>query len=233
MNKVVNIFTLGFLFLFSFLVVGNYEDIGISVYEIDQIKFLKEISIGIIVVVALLGFIRIKRRWVGVKDIKAFNKFEYVSPLSKKAKTMVVMFGVMEIVFLSFFVALFLKELPLDIDHLLLPMMGILLLLILEIIAFTLYSFNAKNVNIIGINKNLITYFDREIHIVFFDGLQRISIYQNRLHFKYKLDLNIFVELDFVPKENLLTFKAELEKVLLAKGVFIDDSYRLLGQEEH
>ncbi len=230
MNKVINIFSLILLFLFSFLAIGNIEDIGISVYEINDIKFLREICLGLILVIGLFGWLRIQRRWTGIKDIKSFNKFVYKTPLSKKAKAMVVMFSAMELIFLSFFVGLFVKELPFDVDQVLLPIIVVLVIIIVEIIIFTVYAFKSKNILIMGVNKNLIAFFDREIHIVYFDGLQRISVYQNRLHFKYKLDLNIFVEIDYIPQENLIDFKKSLESVLLKKEVFIDDSFRELGQ---
>ena len=229
MNKVINIFSLVLLFLFSFLAVGNYEDIGISVYEINDIKYLKEICFGLTVVIGLFGLLRIQRRWTGIKDIKSFKKFIYKTPLSKKGKALIIMFSVMEIIFLSFFVGLFIKELHLDVDNYLKPIIAVLLIIIAEIFFFTLYALNSKDVLIMGVNKNLVAFFDREIHIIYFDGLQRISIYQNRLHFKYKLDLNIFVEIDYIPKENLLDFKQNLETVLLKKNVFIDDSFRELG----
>jgi len=229
MNKVINIFSLVLLFLFSFLAIGNYEDIGISVYEINDIKYLKEICFGLIVVIGLFGLLRIQRRWTGIKDIKSFKKFVYKTPLSKKAKALMAMFSVMEIIFLSFFIGLFIKELHLDINNYLTPMIVALLMIIAEIIIFTIYVFKSKNVLIMGVNTNLIAFFDREIHIVYFDGLQRISVYQNRLHFKYKLDLNVFVELDYIPQENLLEFKQNLENVLLKKDVFIDNSFRELG----
>jgi hypothetical protein len=228
MNKVINIFSLVLLFLFSFLAIGNYEDIGISVYEINDIKYLKEICFGLIIVIGLFGLLRIQRRWTGIKDIKSFKKFAYKTPLSKKAKALVVMFSVMEIIFLSFFIGLFIKELHLDVYNYLTPMIIVLLIIIIEIIFFTIYVFNAKDVLIMGVNKNLIAFFDREIHIVYFDGLQRISIYQNRLHFKYKLDLNVFVEIDYIPQENLLDFKQALENVLAKKKIFIDNSFQEL-----
>jgi len=230
MNKVINILSVSILFLFTFLAVGNIEDIGISVYEINQIKFLKEICYGIIVVITLLALLRIQRRWVGIKDIKSFKKFIYKTPLSKKAKTLALVFSVMEIIFLSFFIAIYFKELSHDVDFLLLPIIIVLLIIVLEITLFTTIALKSKNIMIMGVNQNLIAFFDREIHIVYFDGLQRISIYQNRLHFKYKLDLNVFVEIDYIPKDNLLEFKKHLEQVLLAKNVFIDDSFRELAQ---
>lgn len=199
-----------------------------SVYEINDIKYLKEICFGLIVVTGLFGLLRIQRRWTGIKDIKKFKKFVYKTPLSKKAKALIIMFSSMEIIFLSFFIGLFLKELHLDINNYLTPMIMVLSIIIAEIIIFTIYAFKSKNVLIMGVNTNLIAFFDREIHIVYFDGLQRISVYQNRLHFKYKLDLNIFVELDYIPQKNLLEFKQNLESVLQKKDVFIEDSFREL-----
>jgi hypothetical protein len=228
MNKVVNLFTLGLLFLFTFLAVGTYEDLSLSVYEVNQIKFINEICYGIIFTITLLGILRIKRRWVAIKDIKAFKKFIYISPLSKKAKLMALMFYLLEIIFLSFFIGVFVKELHLDVDGLITPMLIIVSLLVLEILIAAIYTLTSKNVMIIGVNKNLVAFFDREIHVIYFDGLQRISIYQNMFHFKYKLDLNRFIEVDYIPKENLMAFKNALENVLKDKNVFIDETFRQL-----
>jgi hypothetical protein len=47
-------------------------------------------------------------------------------------------------------------------------------------------------------------------------------------HFKYKLDLNRFIEVDYIPKENLMAFKNALENVLKDKNVFIDETFRQL-----
>jgi hypothetical protein len=108
-------------------------------------------------------------------------------------------------------------------------MFAVLALFITETIIFLVKYRTETTTFKIGVNENLVAYFDREMYIYYFDGLQQISVYQNRLHFKYKLELHMFMELDLIPEDELLNFKAALTEVLQNKDIFFDESYRELG----
>jgi hypothetical protein len=226
MNKVINILTFAFLFFYSFFTIGWFYDLNFSVYHVKAIPYLVQIIYGLNIIVLLLGILRIKRRWEGLKDVNAFTKFVYSTSTSKKSTFYSNIFFGVEVIFLTFFLLTFFKVSVLDDDNVLFPMYLVLAFLILESLVF-IYKVNFKRESFkIGINKNLLAYFEREIHIFYFDGLQRISVYQNRLHFQYKKDLSLFLELDIVPKNELESFLNSLETVLTERGVYIDESYR-------
>lgn len=229
MNKVVNSLTILLLLAYAFFAFGSINDLTFSVYSLRTMPFLDEIVHGLTAVILFLGLIRIKRRWEGVRDIKAFKKFNFSTPLSSTVKGMGTMFFLVEIIFLTFFVLLGLNTQLMDTGTLLFPMFGVLALFITETIIFLVKYRTEKSTFKIGVNENLVAYFDREMYIYYFDGLQQISVYQNRLHFKYKLELHMFMELDLIPEDQLLPFKAALTEVLQNKDVFFDESYRELG----
>jgi len=229
MNKVVNSMSLVFLILYAFFAFGSINDLNFSVYQLSSMPFLKPIIYGLVAIVFLLGLIRIKRRWVGLSDMKSFNKFIYSTRLSKRSIGMSTMFMIAEIIFMIFFVALSLNTQKMDNGTILFPMMGVLGFFILESIVYLFKLRTDENIKI-GVNKNLVAYFDREMKIFYFDGLQQISIYQNRIHFEYKLDLHMFLEIDIIPEEELLNFKNALTSQLLDKNIFFDESYRELGE---
>lgn len=223
-------FSLVVLLIWSFFAIGSINDLNFSVYSIRSIPFLTQIIFALTGVVFLLGIIRIKRRWEAIRDIKAFSKFIYTTRLSKKSINLSTIFFIAELFFMGFFVFMSVNAQQMDNGTLLLPMFATLGFLILETLVF-LFKFRADKDIKIGVNKNLVAYCDREMHIYYFDGLQQISVYQNRLHFKYKKDLHMFLELDIIPEEELSNFKAALDSVLQDKPMFFDESYRELAVE--
>ena len=229
MNKVVNSISILLLLAYAFFAFGSINDLGISVYMLRTMPFLNEIIHGLTILILFLGLIRVKRRWEGVRDIKAFKKFNFSTPLSRSVKGMGTMFFLVEIIFMTFFVLLGLNSQLLDQGTILFPMFAVLGVFITETIIFLIKYRTEKSTFKIGVNENLVAYFDREMYIYYFDGLQQISVYQNRLHFKYKLELHMFMELDLIPEEELLNFKAALSEVLKEKDVFFDESYREMG----
>jgi len=107
-------------------------------------------------------------------------------------------------------------------------MFGILIFFVLETIIFMVKLNTSENIKI-GVTSNLIAYFDREINIYYFGGLQQVAVYQNRLHLKYRDELHMFVELDIIPEGELLNFKNAVYNVLKEKDIFFDESFRELG----
>ena len=228
MNKVVNSMSLVFLILYAFFAFGSINDLNFSVYQLKELPFLTPIIYGLNVIIFLLGVLRIKRRWTGLSDIKSFTKFTYSTKLSKKAITLATVFFIAEVVFMVFFLFLAVDSQKLDKGTILLPMFGVLIFFVLESLVFMVKLHTSKNIKI-GVTSNLIAYFDREINIYYFGGLQQVAVYQNRLHLKYRDELHMFMELDVLPENELLNFKNAVYAVLKDKDIFFDESFRELG----
>jgi len=230
MNKVVNIFTLVLLIVLSFFIFGSIYDLSISVYHVRSIHFIPQIVYGISGLILLLGLIRVRRRWEGVLDMKKFNDFDYATQISKKSIQYSIIFFMAEIVFLSFFAYFFYNSHYLDEENLVIPIVLILLFLIIELFLFYIINLIVKNNGKIVLNKNLLAYFDREMHIFYFDGLQRIESMQGMLNFKYKMDLNLILPLNIIPEKELKLFKEKLIEIMEEKSVYVDENVRKLGE---
>jgi len=228
MNKVVNSMSLIFLILYAFFAFGSINDLNFSVYQLKEFPLLTEIIYGLTAVIFLLGALRIKRRWTGLSDIKSFTKFTYSTKLSKKVKVLGTVFFIAEIIFMIFFLFLAVDSQKLDNGTILLPMFGMLIFFVLETLTFLVKFHTSENIKI-GVTTNLIAYFDREINIYYFGGLQQVAVYQNRLHLKYRDELHMFMELDIIQEEELLNFKNAVYAVLKDKDIFFDESFRELG----
>jgi len=220
--------SLVFLILYAFFAFGSINDLNFSVYQLKEMPFLTPIIYGLALIIFLLGVIRIKRRWTGLNDIKSFTKFIYTTKLSKKAIVLATVFFVAEIVFMLFFLFLATDSQKLDNGTILLPIFITLILFVIETIIFMVKLHTSENIKV-GVTSNLIAYFDREINIYHFGGLQQIAVYQNRLHFKYRDELHMFMELDIIPDSELLNFKNAVYSVLKEKDIFFDESFRELG----
>jgi hypothetical protein len=228
MNKVVNSMSLVFLILYAFFAFGSINDLNFSVYQLKEFPFLTQIIYGLALVIFLLGALRIKRRWTGLNDIKSFTKFTYSTKLSKKAIILATVFFIAEIIFMVFFLFLAVDSQKLDNGVILIPIFVTLILFVVETLIFIVKLHTSQNIKI-GVTSNLIAYFDREINIYYFGGLQQIAVYQNRLHLKYRDELHMFMELDIIPEGELLNFKNAVAAVLKEKDVFFDESFRELG----
>ena len=228
MNKVVNSMSLVFLILYAFFAFGSINDLNFSVYQLKEFPVLTQIIYGLTTVIFLLGILRIKRRWTGLIDIKSFTKFTYSTKLSKKAIILATIFFAWEVIFMVFFLFLAVDSQKLDDGVILIPIFVTLTLFVLETLIFIVKLHTSQNIKI-GVTSNLIAYFDREINIYYFGGLQQVAVYQNRLHLKYRDDLHMFMELDIIPEGELLNFKNAVFAVLNEKGIFFDESFRELG----
>jgi len=234
MNKVVNILSGIFFLSFGFLVMALGLDLSLSNgLSLKNLPWQTEICAAITFVVLLLGLLRIKRRWQGVNDMKRFDAFRFVRPVSHKILGLSTLFTMAEtvfmiggIIFLSFLMGLE--------PTLVYPMMIVLLILSIESGWFALRITQKGKAFRIGISDRAVAYFDREMHILYFSSLIRVEMHQDMINFQYKDDLNLFLPLDVIRKEDRAEFRETLMMSLkeyeLKKGksIYFDDAFRNL-----
>lgn len=226
MNKIINLFSLALFAVFGFLAIGSIYDLGFSVYEVNDIPYIKQIVYGIALVILLLGVIRIKRRFEGKKDIKTYSNFKYSTPISKTGINSATLFLSIEIVFGIGIILILLKIQEWDEQKLILPLLIVIIILVVENLIY-LFNLRRQQLNFkIGIGPQFLAYFDREMHLYYYKGLMRVEIYQDMINFKYKKDLNLFLSLDLIPSECKKEFFIALENAIENKNVFFADSYR-------
>jgi hypothetical protein len=226
MNRVVNIFIMIVLTAFTFITLVIIFDLAISNIHLKAMPYKYEVLTGLSVLVFLLGILRMKARWQGIKDMRSFSQFDYVSNVSKAFLNRSRTYTLLEILFMSGALILFLRFAQLDFN-LMISMIIVLAFLILEgLIFLVLLSKKGKGFRV-GINNQVIAYFAREMKLFYYEGLQRVELHQSDLiSFKYRDDLVLFMPTSVLDKEDIPKFKAALIEQLDNKNIYFDDRFR-------
>jgi hypothetical protein len=234
MNKAVNTLSGIFFLLYGFLVMALGFDLSLSSgLSLTNMPWQKEIAYGFTLVIFLLGMLRIIRRWQGIKDMKKFDSFRYAQPISHRILGLSSLFTMAETVFMVGAI-IFLSFLVGYEPTLVYPMIAVLFILALESASFALRITRKGKAFRIGISDTAVAYFDREMHILYFTSLIRVEMHQDMINFQYKDDLNLFLPLDVIRKEDLAEFRRTLMDSLTeyglkkSKTIYFDDAFRNL-----
>lgn len=232
MNKVINIFSgiiLAIFTIFSMLIVF---DLSFSSATLKGMPYTFEICLGFAVIIFLMGFLRIKRKWQGATDMKHFKGFHFVRQVSKPGLNSSLIYAYAEAVFII--IAIMVYWIMADLEpNLMLPMLVVLLFLLLEGIIFIARIMRGGPSFRLGINKKAVAFFNREMNLFYYTGLRRIEIHQDMINFQYKNDLNLLLPVQIIKSEDRVAFRdaliATLEEYTVnikGKNIYIDDAFR-------
>ncbi|MEZ4923183.1 MAG: hypothetical protein R2780_08450 [Crocinitomicaceae bacterium] len=225
MNKVVNVFSLIILTVFTLLGMTIIFDLSISNFHLKAMPFKMEVMSALALLVFLLGILRIRRRWQGIKDMSQFKQFELDMNVSKAFIKREKLFTFMEIMFMSAAIIIYIRLSLLDFD-LMIVMIAVLSVLVAESMVFLSRIEEGKTFRI-GMNAKVIAYFGREMHLFFYTGLQRVEMYQSdTISFKYKDGLVLFLPIVVINEKDRLLFRETLVSILDEKNIYYDDALR-------
>lgn len=229
MNKVVNVFSIIVLILFTLLSLVIIFDLAISNLHLKGLPYKVEILSSLAVVFFLLGVLRIRRRWQGFRDMHKFSQFDFDSAVSKTLINRSMVFTMLEIAFMLAALYLFTNLASVSpIDYkLMIVMICAISILIVESILFLFQIIRAGKAFRIGINDRVIAYYGREMHIFYYAGLKRVELHQRDLFsFQYKDDLVLFFPANILKTEDRLPFRDALLHQLEDKKIYFDDALR-------
>lgn len=235
MNKVINVFSGVVLAIYCALVMILAYDLSLSsMINLKAMPYKFEICTGFAILVLLLGALRIKRKWQGAADMKRFKNFTFAGPVSRSSLNLSLVYACAEIIFMIFLLY-FLYLISILTYDFVIVMAGVILILLSESLYFTFRIIKGGSSFRIGINKNAVAYFNREMHIFYFTGLKRVEIHQDMINFQYKEELNLLLPIEVIRKEDRVAFREGLIKVLnertAAKNgrlIYFDDAFRKL-----
>ena len=229
MNKVINVFSIIVLVLFTMLSMVIIYDLAISNLHLKGLPYKIEILSGLAVVFFLIGVIRIRRRWQGLRDMNKFSQFDFDSDVSKTFINRSMVFTMLEIAFMLAALYLFSNLASIStIDYqLMIVMICAISILIIESILFLFQILRAGKAFRIGINDRVIAYYGREIHLFYYAGLRRVELHQQDLFsFQYKDDLVLFFPASVLKEEDRIPFREVLLQKLEDKNIYFDDALR-------
>ncbi len=222
MNKFVNSVLL-FLAFFTFIlavIVGR--DIPIAFLKTTG-YYLPYKEVYFFVVAALIltiGGRRSVQRWMGVAMIRQVKRYQWNEPIGKGRKNRTLFYLILEgffhiiIAFLLLFFTksafpVFIVLILLGIDHFLYAALGVV-----------------QNIFRIGITKTALVTVDRDVKVLYFSGLRKISVFQKDIFFEYIKELVLEVPSDVVDPEKKEEFKTVLEKQIDLNRVYLDESFK-------
>lgn len=226
MNRIVNVFTFLLLGVFCFMVMVVVFDLSISNLHLKGMPYKREIFTGFAILVLLLGLIRMQRRWQGMRDMKRYSRFRITLPVAKKHRMLGFIVTLIEVVF--FGAAIWVCTLFVELEpSYVYPMIMVLSVLILESLIFAYRQYRGGAAFVVGLDDTVIAYFDREIHLFYYTGLQRVELYQqDLLNLGYRDELNLGFETQVLDPADRKQFRDALIRTLEGKNVYVDDSLR-------
>jgi len=207
----MNSFTNSVLLFFSLPLMGFCIYVGYDV-QIDfllmsgaGLPFQSYIYLGFgLLFFGLLGW-RSVRRWMGVYIANKTKRFAWNTPISSKRKQRVITYTLLEVLVMTSLSFALYRIL----DFWVLPA-GILLFFSVESIVFILSG--VKNRFRVGVSSKAIIAADREVVIVYFSGLQKITLGKDSIYFDYIKELQLLFPTDCIEKDQISDFKKEVQK---------------------
>lgn len=217
MNRITNAFILVLLFPLMALVIFVAFDLPLGIFRTTgaQLPLRKEIIIGISLMIAILFVNRSVKRWMALHTVSQKDRFVFNVPLSKERMKRIVAYGMLEsLVYMIIGIVLAvlsLQALPAAILFLVFGIEGVFFIV------------QGKNRFAIGLSRKAIIVADREVSVIYYTGLRKVSISQQTLYFDYLQSLQLCFPIDVLPEDQRQTFTARLEEVVDPNKVLIQN----------
>jgi len=171
------------------------------------------LSLGILLLTVNLR--RSVRRWMGLRLVNQVKKFRWNQAMSKERLKRVVVYTILEGVVMAF-VGTTLFSVT---EEAWMPAIafwyGALDNFVFLIFGSTKDRFRA------GITSKAIIVADRDVNLVYFSGLRKVSIHQQTIYFDYIKNLQLSFPIECIEKEQLTSFFSALEGQIDRDKVFV------------
>lgn len=217
MNSFINILTLVFTFPLLALAIFSGFDIPLDSLGItgSEISYQDEIFLAIGICIFLLQIRRSSRRWMALKLVNKIDRFQWNKPVSKSRKKRVLTYNFIEAtVMIALGIGLLLTTTRTFIPA------SVFFLFSLDSIIFSFYGRNKYRV---GLSTKAIFIADREIILIYFTGLRKITIHQQTIYFDYIENLQLTFPTNCIEENKLIGFFEKLETVIDKDRVFMNN----------
>ncbi len=167
------------------------------------------------VLILMVNLRRSIRRWMGMVLVFKTTKFKWNKPVGKDRTQRIVVYTLLESMVFGFVAFGFYKltnQAWLPALAFLFPTVDNLLFLIVGLV------FKGFRV---GVTSKAVIMADRDVQLIYFSGLRKVSIHQDSLYFDYIKDLQLFFPLDCVDSQDRDSFFETLSNQLDKDKVFV------------
>ncbi len=186
MNSFVNAILLALTFPLIMLTIIVGFDLPVEMLKTSgkNLSFADEIFWLLATLMGLIAFRRSIKRWMGMKIVNATERFIINFEVSTARKNRVVVYNLIEsCIMLSLGLSIYNLT-----THALVPTI-VLLSFSFDNVLFLAIGY--KNRFRIGLSSKALIVSDREVTVIYFEGLRKISIEQQTIYFDYIKDLQL------------------------------------------
>ena len=213
MNRIVNALLIFVLLLTAFIAIYVGFDMPITFLRCtgEYLPYKFELFLGLGLFVFIIVLRKAIRRWMGIRIVSQTKKFKWTQPVSLKRKKRVVTYLSLETAVMIFAGVVLYKLTP----HAIFPAAAYL------IGAFdNLMMILVKASYRVGLSSKALIVSDREVIVLYFTGLRKVSIHQQTVYFDYIKDLQLTFPLNCIQEESQEEFFEALEAQLDRDKVF-------------
>ncbi len=196
-------------------------DLPLEIFKIsgNNLPYKDYIFLGLGLLILIVIIRRSVRRWMGMRIVNQVKKFKWNAPVSQKRRSRVRIYLLLEVLVMTF-AGIALYEVT---ETAIAP--GIAFLLgALDNIIFAIAGRN--NRYRVGISSKAVIVADREVILLYFSGLRKISAHQQTTYFDYIKGLQLSFPTDCIQEEEREEFLAVLEKQIDPDRVFFSKTMR-------
>lgn len=208
MNRFINALLLFLLIPTMLIAIYIGFDLPVSFLRTtgEYIPYKFEILLGLGLAILLLNVRRSIRRWMGLFMILKLSKFKWNTPVNKERKSRIATYQILEGLTMLFLAFAFYKVT----DQAWAPAIGFLVGFI-DNVFFTIYGF-ARNGFRIGLTNKALIVADREVTVLYFSGLRKVSLHQQSVYFDYIKGLQLNFPINCINESERTEFFSLLEK---------------------
>ncbi|MDG1331547.1 MAG: hypothetical protein P8P74_04410 [Crocinitomicaceae bacterium] len=215
MNRSINILLGVLLFPTMALTIFVGFDLPIEMIKLsgNNLPYKDYIFLGLGMLILIVIIRRSIRRWMGMRIVNQVKKFKWNAEVSKERKSRVRVYLLLEALVMTFVgVALY------EVCETALPAGIAFLIGALDSIIFAIAGRNGKYR--VGISSKAVIVADREVILLYFTGLRKISAHQQTTYFDYIKGLQLSFPTDCIQEEEREEFLEVLEQQIDPNRVF-------------
>lgn len=217
MNRFINALLLFLLFPTMAMTIFVGYDLPVEFLKTSgsQMPYRFEIFLGLGLLLLIINVRRSIRRWMGLRLVNQTSKFKWNVPMSKERRLRVQTYNIIE-AFVMAFVGTVLYKVS---NEAFLPAIAFWFTTVDNVI-FTLIGSVNKRFRI-GITSKAVIAADRDVALVYFGGLRKVSIHQDSIYFDYIKGLQLSIPVDCIEEGQKDKFFETLGQQLDRDKVFI------------
>ena len=190
-------------------------DLPIEMFKIsgNNLPYKDYIFLGLGMLIVIVIIRRSIRRWMGMRIVSKVKKFKWNAEVSKGRKSRVRVYLLLEALVMTFIgIALY------EVSETALPAGIAFLIGAFDSIVFAIAGRNGRYR--VGISSKAVIVADREVILLYFTGLRKISVHQQTTYFDYIKGLQLSFPTDCIQDEDREEFLKVLEAQIDPNRVF-------------